>query len=138
MKESAGGASLQREDVPRGQGTFVQRSFGVGLRGLHRAPLLAIRYGLLIVFVLYFAIMSIVSPYFFTSLNLLNVLRQTAPVLISAVGMTFVIATAGIDLSVGSIVALVSVLTADWLRAGLGAWPAVALGLIVGMLTGAL
>ncbi len=138
MRESAGGASLQHEDAPRGQYTFVQKSLGVGLRGLHRAPLLAIRYGLLIVFILYFAIMSIVSPYFLTSLNLLNVLRQTAPVLISAIGMTFVIATAGIDLSVGSIVALVSVLTADWLRAGLGAWPVVTMGLVVGMLVGAL
>src|SRR5713226_7201796 len=89
---------------------------------LQRAPLLAIRYGLFIAFLLYFALMSLVSPYFLTPVNLLNVLRQTAPVLIIAVGMTFVIATAGIDLSVGSIVAFVSVLTADWLRAGLDAW----------------
>lgn len=103
---------------------------------LAKVPLLAIRYGMLLVFVLYLAIMSIVSPYFLTSVNLLNVLRQTAPVLIIAVGMTLVIATAGIDLSVGSVVALISVLTADWLTVELSAWLVIVLALGVGALAG--
>ena len=103
---------------------------------LQRAPLLAIRYGLFIAFLLYFALMSLVSPYFLTTLNLLNVLRQTAPVLIIAVGMTFVIATAGIDLSVGSVVALVSVVAADILRRGGSAGVALLVVLAVGGLAG--
>jgi simple sugar transport system permease protein len=49
---------------------------------------------------------------FLTESNLLNVLRQSAPLLIVATAMTFVITTGGIDLSVGSIVALVSALSA--------------------------
>ena len=55
----------------------------------------------------------------FTSrVNLLNLLRQSAPLLIVAVAMTFVITTGGIDLSVGSTVALVNALAAILLQAG--------------------
>ena len=66
------------------------------------------------------------SETFLTSGNLLNIVRQSAPVLIVAVAMTFVIMTAGIDLSVGSIVALVNALAAilmangfDWVSTSL-------------------
>lgn len=54
--------------------------------------------------------------------NLLNVLRQAAPILIVAVAMTFVITTAGIDLSVGSMVALINALAAIAMAGGLD-WP---------------
>lgn len=103
---------------------------------LQRLPLLAIRYGLFMAFLVYFVAMSFVSPYFLTTLNLLNVLRQTAPVLIIAVGMTFVIATAGIDLSVGSVVALVSVMAADLLRRGGSATVVLLAVLAIGGLVG--
>ncbi len=103
---------------------------------LQRVPLLAIRYGLFVAFLLYFILMSFISPYFLTTLNLLNVLRQTAPVLIIAVGMTFVIATAGIDLSVGSVVALVSVVAADVLHRGGSAGVTLLAVLVVGAVTG--
>jgi len=58
------------------------------------------------VFVVLFAYFSVSSDAFFTSQNLINVLRQVAPTVIVAVGMTFVITTGQIDLSVGSIVGL--------------------------------
>ncbi|MFT3873376.1 MAG: ABC transporter permease [Nocardioides sp.] len=58
------------------------------------------------VFVVLFAYFSVSSDAFFTSQNLVNVLRQVAPTVIVAVGMTFVITTGQIDLSVGSIVGL--------------------------------
>ncbi len=102
-----------------------------------RLSLVAIRYGLLLIFLVFFTVMSFVGPYFLTGTNFLNVLRQTAPVLIIAIGMTFVIATAGIDLSVGSTVALISVLTAGWLRDGFTAWPVVLVALAVGAVVGA-
>lgn len=82
--------------------------------------LFAVRYGLFLALLVWIAAMAIASDRFLTWLNLLNVARQAAPIIIIAVGMTFVIATAGIDLSVGSLVALVSVLTAGLLAAG---WP---------------
>lgn len=70
------------------------------------------RFGILMVLIFLFIIFSILSPAFFTAGNLINVARQVAMIGISAVGMTFVILTGGIDLSVGSVIALTSVTTA--------------------------
>jgi ribose transport system permease protein len=58
------------------------------------------------------------TPYFLTLSNLLNIVEQTAIIAIVAVGMTFVIITAGIDLSVGSVLALSGVIMANALHAG--------------------
>ena len=76
------------------------------------------------------AVFAVASPYFLQAGNLLNLLRQLAPMLISAVGMTFVITTGGIDLSVGSTVALTNALAAIALAAGLP-WPLVALAMLL-------
>ena len=81
--------------------------------------LLGARYAIFLAFVILIIGMSLASPYFFSSYNLFNVVRQAAPILIIGVGMTFVMATGGIDLSVGSVVALTSVLCADLLAKGL-------------------
>ena len=62
------------------------------------------------------AYFSVTTDAFLTTGNLLNLLRQAAPMLIVAVAMTFVITTGGIDLSVGSTVALVNALAAISLR----------------------
>lgn len=62
--------------------------------------------------------------------NLLNLLRQSAPMLVVAVAMTFVITTGGIDLSVGSIVALANAAAAIVLAAGVP-WPVAALGIVL-------
>lgn len=91
-------------------------------------------------FALCCAMFAATSPYFLQAGNLLNVLRQFAPTLIVAVGMTFVITTGGIDLSVGSTVALTNALAAIALAAGVP-WPLVAvamllLGAVVGGLQG--
>src|SRR4030095_11882485 len=64
-------------------------------------------------------LLSFLSPYFLTVSNLLNVLEQTAINAVIAVGMTFVIVSGGIDLSVGSIVAFSGVLLASALQAPL-------------------
>ena len=76
------------------------------------------------------AVFAAASPFFLLPGNLLNVLRQFAPTLIVAVGMTFVITTGGIDLSVGSTVALTNALAAIALAAGLP-WPPVALAMLL-------
>ena len=83
---------------------------------------------------------SLVTDAFLTEGNLLNILRQIAPLMIVAVAMTFVITTGGIDLSVGSILALVNALAAITLQAGVP-WPAVVvlmllLGVGVGVFQG--
>ncbi|KKX25738.1 ABC transporter permease [Rhizobium sp. LC145] len=72
---------------------------------------------------------SATTDTFLTLGNILNVLRQAAPILVVAVAMTFVIITGGIDLSVGSQVALVNAVAAIILAMGYP-WPTVVIGMI--------
>jgi ribose/xylose/arabinose/galactoside ABC-type transport system permease subunit len=97
----------------------------------------AVRYGMFMALLLWMIAMSLASEYFFTWTNLLNVSRQAAPIIIIGVGMTFVMATAGIDLSVGSIVALVSVLCGIWLAAGMPVVLLIPLVILIGAGVGA-
>ena len=69
--------------------------------------------------------------------NLVNIVNQTATITVIAVGMTFVIAAAEIDLSVGAVAGLSSVLTAIGIAAfGLG--PGIALGIGTGIIVGSI
>jgi simple sugar transport system permease protein len=103
---------------------------------LARAPVLSIAAFFALV-CLYFASST---GAFLSDINLLNLLRQSAPILIVGIAMTFVVTTGGIDLSVGSTVALVNALAAISLQAGVP-WPAVvllmlALGAVIGAVQG--
>lgn len=89
-------------------------------------------YGIVIAFVLVCVILAILSPVFLSLTNVLNVIRQSSIYGIMAVGMTFVILTAGIDLSVGSILAIAGAVAAGTLKAGGGLLPAVVLALLIG------
>jgi ribose/xylose/arabinose/galactoside ABC-type transport system permease subunit len=82
-------------------------------------------------------ILGLATSTFFTAENLANVLRQNAYSAIVAAGMTFVILTAGIDLSVGSVVGLSGVLCADALVHGWGLPAAIVVGLGIGLVVGA-
>ena len=93
---------------------------------------------ILLIFSFLFSLFSIINPRFILISNILNVLRQAAPTLIAAVGMTFVIATAGIDLSIGSMLAVLGVLSAMSLTSGLGTIPTILVVLIAGAGMGAL
>jgi ribose transport system permease protein len=75
------------------------------------------------------AVFAVFAPHFFSADNLLNVSLQASITAIIAAGMTFVILTAGIDLSVGSVVALAGIVATATLKAGLP--PAVGLPLAV-------
>ena len=74
------------------------------------------RFGTLIGLVVLCGVLSVLTPYFLTVSNLLNIAEQTSINAIVAVGMTFVILSGGIDLSVGSIVALSGVVLGMALR----------------------
>jgi ribose/xylose/arabinose/galactoside ABC-type transport system permease subunit len=89
------------------------------------------RLGGLIALVVLIVIASLLSDRFLTVPNLLNVLRQIAIVGILAMGMTFVILTAGIDLSIGSILGLSVVLYAGLLESW-GLPVAITLGMLAG------
>src|SRR5665648_1130133 len=65
------------------------------------------KYGPLIALIVLFIISAITSPYFLKPRNLLNILRQVSYTGIIALGMTFVIISGGIDLSVGSMTAFI-------------------------------
>lgn len=80
--------------------------------------------------------LTLLSPYFLTVSNLLNVALQSSINAILAYGITFVIITGGIDLSVGSILALASVSMGLALKSGVGVVPAILIGLIIGLLCG--
>jgi ribose/xylose/arabinose/galactoside ABC-type transport system permease subunit len=79
---------------------------------------------------------SLISDAFLSPFNLINVLRQVALYGIVSIGLTFVILTAGIDLSVGSIVAVVSVATAMALNAKLPVPVVIVSGLAIGTVFG--
>ena len=81
--------------------------------------------------------LAIATDTFLTTSNFMNVLRQNAFPAIIAAGMTFVILTGGIDLSVGSVVALAGVLCADAMVHGWSITSAVVLGLGAGVIVGA-
>lgn len=89
--------------------------------------------GLLLIIV----VISVMSPNFLTINNIFNVLRQVSINALIAFGMTFVILTGGIDLSVGSILALTGAVTAGLLASGMDPILAMSLGLLLGAILGA-
>lgn len=94
----------------------------------------------LLALVLLSVVLSLLSPYFLTTENLLSIGLQTAIIAIIALGMVFVIISGGIDLSVGSIVALSGIVTAQFLIAGvplvLSLIAGIAAGGVVGFING--
>ena len=82
--------------------------------------------------ILLFIALTIASPNFFTSTNLSSVVRQTAVINIMALGMTMIIITGGIDLSVGAILAMGGVVGTMAMEKGMS----IPVGVLVGVLTG--
>ncbi|EPR15618.1 ribose ABC transporter permease [Agrobacterium sp. TS43] len=103
---------------------------GFSLSAMLRSPLALPLAGLIVVSIL----MGLASDNFFSLNNIMNVLRQVSVVGILAVGMTFVILTGGIDLSVGAVMALVGTLSAGLMvNSGLPASVALPAGLFIGL-----
>ncbi|TCU17994.1 ABC transporter permease [Rhizobium sullae] len=82
-------------------------------------------------------LLGIVTVSFWTPLNISNLLRQGAMTAILALGQTFVIITAGIDLSVGAIVGFAGVILAWLLQAGVPVWASIIITLLIGVGIGA-
>ncbi|MCP4450182.1 MAG: ribose ABC transporter permease, partial [Planctomycetes bacterium] len=106
----------------------------------HRAPghrVFLTRYSLVLALMALCAVLALKSPAFLTGTNILIVFRQISINAILAIGVTFVILTAGIDLSLGSVVALAGVLSATFAHPG--SYPVfvpVLAGLMAGVLVG--
>lgn len=101
---------------------------GIGVR--------LVKWTLPIVLAVIWLVLALVSPYFMTYDNLFNLARQTAIVGIVATGMTYVIISGGIDLSVGSVMALAGTVLSLLLKAGTGTWVSIATTLILSALVG--
>jgi len=98
-------------------------------------PSLPTGIGLVALYAAMVVTLSIASPYFLSVNNLLNILLAVAVIGVISVGMTMVIISGGLDLSVGAVVALVGVAIA-LSHPVIGIGPAVILGLLVGVAVG--
>ena len=92
----------------------------------------------LIALIFLIVVVSFLNPNFFTIDNILNILRQTSVNAIIAVGMTLVILTAGIDLSVGSVLALCGAFAASMIALEVPVLVAVPTALVAGAALGAI
>ena len=97
---------------------------------------LLVKYKSLIGLVLLIAVVSILNPSFLSTKNIFNILRQTSVNAVIAAGMTFVILTGGIDLSVGSILGISGAVCASILVSGQNVVIAVLAALVVGAVVG--
>ena len=98
----------------------------------------ALNHGALVGLIILCIALLIATPVFLTVPNIINIGIQAAVVAIMAFGMTFVIVTSGIDLSVGSVAAL-SAMVSAWMfsNVGLPGWLTLIIGLLIGLLAGA-
>lgn len=97
------------------------------------------RYSVLLILLVIGLVFTLGSDRFLTPSNLMNIALQTSIIAIVAIGMTFVMLTAGIDLSVGSVMALCGALAAGLaVRQGLGTFAGIGLALLAGVAVGAL
>ena len=97
-------------------------------------PKLGPLFGLLLLIV----VLTLLNPNFLTVSNLLNVLRQVSISGLIAFGMTFVILTGGIDLSVGSTLALTGAVAASLIASGTDPIIAMGVALVLGLILGAI
>ncbi len=129
---------MTRAVAPRAEdAAFPPTAAPAGPRVTLRALFAAREGGVLAALVGLCALLSLASPYFFTLRNIFNVLQGMATIGIMAVGMTMVLVAGGLDLSVGSILAVGAVVTARLMTyGGLNPWLAVLCGLGAGLLFG--
>ncbi|PLS03168.1 ABC transporter permease [Neobacillus cucumis] len=90
----------------------------------------------ILLFVVILALTTVLTPEFFNVTNITNVVRQASVVGVVAIGMTFVILTGGIDLSVGAILAVSGVSFAMMLNSGLSIPLAIAVVILIGIFIG--
>lgn len=99
---------MTEANAPAPRGSAVPDLFG-----------LLARFAPLIFLVVLMAVFAVLEPRFLSSINLFNVMRQVSITGLLAVGMTFIILTAGIDLSIGSLLALCGLVAAAVAKGGL-------------------
>ncbi|HJW83600.1 MAG TPA: ABC transporter permease [Anaerolineae bacterium] len=105
-------------------------------RGIARL-LQARELGVLVALIILCVIMTLASPYFLTTINIFNVLQGMSTIAIMAIGETMVLVAGGLDLSVGSALAIGAMFTARLMTYhGVSPWLAVLFGLLAGLAFG--
>ena len=116
----------QRKDPQSHEVTTTQRRSGLALdRFLTFGAVVAL-----------FAVFSITARNFFTMRNVLSLALQTSTTTLMGIGVTFTIITAGIDLSIGSVIALTGTVAVMAAIAGVPIWASMIVGLITGVICG--
>jgi ribose transport system permease protein len=87
-------------------------------------------------FVALFILFSLTARNFFTMRNVLTLALQTSTITLMGIGVTFAIITGGIDLSIGSVVALTGTIAVMAANAGMPIWLSLVMGLLTGVLCG--
>ena len=93
------------------------------------------KYSAITLLLIFIVLNSLITPNFFQISNLNNIITQICPTILCGMGMTLVISTGGIDISVGSIMALSGVLTAKYI-VGVGLIPAIFIAVLASILVG--
>ncbi|MGA1804832.1 ABC transporter permease [Rhizobium sp. HT1-10] len=120
---------MSHDGIAAGDGSTKGAAHSAFRSAIH-SPLALPLAGLIVVSIL----MSFASDTFFSVSNILNVMRQVSVVAILAVGMTFVILTGGIDLSVGAVMALAGTMAAGLMvHFGLPGWVGLLAGIVLGV-----
>jgi len=120
---------MSHDGIAAGDGCTKGAAYSAFRSAIH-SPLALPLAGLIVVSIL----MSFASDTFFSVSNILNVMRQVSVVAILAVGMTFVILTGGIDLSVGAVMALAGTMAAGLMvHFGLPGWVGLLAGIVLGV-----
>jgi ribose transport system permease protein len=121
-------------------GTGGAKAVGAGARPRSRVVTLGSiagrESGVLVVLLVVFGALTLASDDFLTGNNLANLARQVSIFGILAIGQLLIILTAGIDLSVGSVLGLAGAVTAQLLVAGMPIVPALLIGVLVGAVLG--
>lgn len=128
--------NLQKEEVAKSSVLDLVNSRSIVKKG-STGKLLA-KYGIYIAFAILFITLSITSESFLTTTNIINILRQVSIIGIVSIGMSFVIMTGGIDLSIGSIMALSAVVATSFAKvdSSYSLFIPVIVGIMVGLACG--
>ncbi len=81
-------------------------------------------------------VFGILNPIFFSSKNISNLLRQIAPILLIGIGQSYVLITGNIDLSIGSVIGMSTMISATLMTRGVSPWTAVVITLFCCLLVG--
>ncbi|WP_319559271.1 ABC transporter permease [Marispirochaeta sp.] len=96
----------------------------LAVRGM--GQVLTVTAGLILLCVVF----AVLNPVFFSSKNISNLLRQIAPILLIGIGQSYVLITGNIDLSIGSVVGMSTMISATLMTKGVDPWVAVLLTLV--------